>query len=181
MSSSDRLIELLLQCEEQRRQGLNPTPEELCPGEPALQEVLRRRLKERDRFRPFWTQGKTTQVQPLSPTTSQPQPPPSLAETCPVVAGYEILDTLGKGGMAIVYKARQTELGRLVALKMVLSQEPPARPSAAAFAARRRRRPGCSTPTSCKSTNSASTRAAPTSRSNWSRGAAWPRGSGARR
>jgi serine/threonine-protein kinase len=125
MATGTDLSELLLRWQELRRQGQRPAPEELCADCPGLVEELRQQVRALESMEHFLGLGNGVDG-PVAHTTDTPTDPgdngggPAGLERFSS-PGYQILGVLAQGGMGVIYKARQLQLNRLVALKMLLA------------------------------------------------------------
>jgi eukaryotic-like serine/threonine-protein kinase len=113
-----RLNDLIAAYLEAVEAGRTPDRDELLRGHPELADELRAFFANHDRLarlgEPLRAATATAphgEPAPTDPAPGRPRP----------FGDYELLEEIGRGGMGVVYRARQVSLNRPVALKMILA------------------------------------------------------------
>jgi WD40 repeat protein/HEAT repeat protein len=130
-----RLSQVIAEYLEQVDAGHAPDPEEFVSRYPDISEQLREFFADQEKLNRL-----AAPLRPDDPDETQPPPDPNSAtvthgpsgETgaAPVSVGkiryfgdYELISEIARGGMGVVFKAKQVSLNRTVAVKMILKGE----------------------------------------------------------
>ena len=134
--------------------------DELLRRHPTLADDLRRFFADQDRLdqlaRPLRAAAQGTTTTPR-PTLGQLNVPLA-GDRLTYFGDYELRGEIARGGMGVVYHARQMSLDRAVALKMILAAHLPPATRCGVSTRRRKQPPAWTIRTSCRFTRSASNR-----------------------
>jgi outer membrane protein assembly factor BamB/tRNA A-37 threonylcarbamoyl transferase component Bud32 len=123
MSTSERderLNAILADYLESLEAGRNPDRQELLRRHPEFTDDLAAFFADQDRFRQ--AAGQLGAPGPAAPTLAEePTASPAPLGIVRYFGDYELLEEIARGGMGVVYKARQVSLNRVVAVKMILA------------------------------------------------------------
>src|SRR5437868_1368852 len=111
------LAQLLGELTEQLRAGEPADVESLAQRHPDLGDELRELWAAAQMAEAFAGHGSRSRVTIDAP---EQKPRPAAGSLPRRFGDYELLEELGRGGMGVVYKARQRHPDRVVAIKMIL-------------------------------------------------------------
>jgi serine/threonine protein kinase/WD40 repeat protein len=121
-NSPGSLSNIIAQYLQAVEKGEAPDREALLAAHPQLAEALQAFFSDHDRMRQIVDSPTILPSDVFeAPTGASLKEPPSPGTKIRYLGDYELLEEIARGGMGIVYKARQISLNRTVALKMILS------------------------------------------------------------
>ncbi len=118
-SADERLNELLAGYLHALDAGQSPDRQALLAAHPDLAEALVAFFADHDRMRLAVAPAPTNEAATMAPREAPAASPP--LETVRYFGDYELVEEIARGGMGVVFKARQVSLNRPVALKMILA------------------------------------------------------------
>ena len=92
--------------------GQPPDRDEFLAKHPDLADELREFIANQDQMDEV--------ARPVRKLRDSLHPIPQLGDSVHYFGDYELVEEIGRGGMGVIYKAKQVSLDRLVALKMIL-------------------------------------------------------------
>ncbi len=129
-----RLNIILAEFIQQTEAGMNPDPQEFIARHPEFAEELQEFFGDKARFdhmaepfkpgvdpSPQHASVDATLLSSDAQSNATSTRVPSIGSKLRYFGDYELLEEIARGGMGVVYKARQSTLKRIVALKMILT------------------------------------------------------------